>query len=292
MGVLTQHLSHMRLNDPEAFSRALRERDPGPQLGSPGGDERIMMIACDHPARGAVSAGGRDNAMINREDLLNRCITALQRPHVNGFLGTADMIEDLAVLGALEGKIVFGSMNRGGLHGAHFEMDDRFTGYDVEGIVDHHLDGGKMLMRIDYDDPASVDTLESCARAVDSLARAHRVAMIEPFISRRENGRVINDLTDQAVQKSMAIASGLGSSSRYSWLKLPAVHHIADVAESSTLPILILGGAGNDDLASRQLWARALQQPQVKGLVIGRSLLYPPNDDIISAVDSTVGLFQ
>ena len=32
-------------------------------------------------------------------------------------------------MGALEDKVVIGSMNRGGLQGATFELDDRFTGY-------------------------------------------------------------------------------------------------------------------------------------------------------------------
>ena len=37
-------------------------------------------------------------AMASREDVLSRCVTALGRPGVNGFLGTADLIEDLALL--------------------------------------------------------------------------------------------------------------------------------------------------------------------------------------------------
>ena len=57
---------------------------------------------------------------------------ALARPGVTGVLGTADILEDLLLLGALDGKAVFGSMNRGGLAGAAFEIDDRFTGYDAD----------------------------------------------------------------------------------------------------------------------------------------------------------------
>ena len=53
------------------------------------------------------------------------------------------------IRGALEGKVVIGSMNRGGLAGAVFEMDDRLTGYDVPGVIESGLDGGKMLVRID-----------------------------------------------------------------------------------------------------------------------------------------------
>jgi hypothetical protein len=48
-----------------------------------------------------------------------------------GVLGTPDIVEDLLLLGALDDKVVIGSMNRGGLAGTSFEIDDRFTGYDA-----------------------------------------------------------------------------------------------------------------------------------------------------------------
>ena len=76
-----------------------------------------MIIAADHPARGALRAGERRMAMADRAELLDRLSLALSRPGVNGVLGTADVIEDLLLLGALDDKVVVGSMNRGGLAG-------------------------------------------------------------------------------------------------------------------------------------------------------------------------------
>ena len=287
---LTDRIVEIRARAPERIARALADR---PRGSLPEGDGGLMIIACDHPARGALAAGGRAMAMASREDVLSRCVTALGRPGVNGFLGTADLIEDLALLGALDGKLVYGSMNRGGLAGAAFEMDDRFTGYDARGIVDAGLDGGKMLLRIDYEDPRTADTLAACAAAVDDLAERGIMAMVEPFISRRRDGRVVNDLSADAVIASMAIASGLGRTSAYTWLKLPAVADIERVMEASTLPALILGGAVSEDPGTaRAAWARALALPTVKGLVIGRSLLFPPDDDVAGAVDNTVGLLS
>ena len=61
--------------------------------------------------------------MADRAELLERLCVALGRPGVGGVLGTADILEDLLLLGALEGKVVIGSMNRGGLAGAVFEME-------------------------------------------------------------------------------------------------------------------------------------------------------------------------
>ena len=87
-----------------------------------------MLVAADHTARGFLRAGSDAMAMADRFRLLERLSVALSRPGVDGVLGTADIIEDLLLMGALEGKVVIGSMNRGGLAGTVFEIDDRFTG--------------------------------------------------------------------------------------------------------------------------------------------------------------------
>ncbi|MBE6474416.1 MAG: deoxyribose-phosphate aldolase [Actinomyces succiniciruminis] len=285
---LTDQIVAVRTHEPERIAQALADR---PRGTLPDGDGKLMIIACDHPARGALAAGTDPTAMASREQVLARCVTALSRPGVNGFLGTADLIEDLTLLGALDGKLVYGSMNRGGLAGASFEMDDRFTGYDAAGVVAAGLDGGKMLLRVNYSDAGTAATLAACAKAIDALAERHVMAMVEPFISHWESGRVINDLSPTAVMTSMAIASGLGRTSAYTWLKLPAVDDMERVMEASTLPALILGGAVAADAdAARKSWARALALPTVKGLVIGRSLLFPPDGDVAAAVDNTVGL--
>ena len=167
-----------------------------------------MIVACDHPARGALAASGRPTAMNDRRDLLERLATALSRPGVDGLLATADIAEDLLLLGALEDKLVFSSMNRGGLQGAGFELDDRRTGYDVQGTIDAGFEGAKMLTRIDLDDPGTVATLEQCGQAVTELNRAGLIAMVEPFMSRRVDGRVVNDLSPDAVIKSVQSPRG------------------------------------------------------------------------------------
>jgi hypothetical protein len=206
-------------------------------------------------------------------------------------LGTPDILEDLLLLGALEEKVVVGSMNRGGLAGTVFELDDRFTGYDAKTIADAGFEGGKMLLRIDPQDPASVATLESCSQAVTELARHARLAMIEPFISHRVDGRIKNDLSSDAMIRAMTVAAGLGATSAYTWLKVPVVDDMERAMAATTLPALILGGEVTADQdAAFASWSKALALPTVQGLVIGRSLLYPPDDDVANAVDTAVGL--
>jgi DhnA family fructose-bisphosphate aldolase class Ia len=218
-------------------------------------------------------------------------VAALARAGVDGVLGTADILEDLLLLGALEDKVVIGSMNRGGLQGAAFELDDRFTAYDPATIARMGFDGGKMLCRIDLADAGSLATIHACGDAVTRLAADGLMAMVEPFMSTRVDGRVRNDLTTDAVLRSVGIASALGSTSRHTWLKLPVVDGMDRVMAATTLPTLLLGGerSGPQDEAYAG-WEKALMLPGVRGLVVGRTLLYPADHDVEAAVDVAASL--
>jgi len=278
-----------RVNHPERIAEAAAARRRRTSLVGESG--RLMLIAADHPARGALRVGADALAMSDRADLLRRLRIALARPGVDGFLGTPDLVEDLILDGALEDKVVLGSMNRGGLAGTTFEIDDRFTGYDAAAIAAAGLDGGKMLCRIDPEDPATVRTIEACADAVSDLARHRLMAMVEPFISHRVDGRVRNDLSTEAVVRSVTVAAALGNTSAHTWLKLPVVDDMEQVAAASSLPVLLLGGeASVDEPETFESWKRALAQPTVQGMIVGRALLYPPDGDVATAVDRTVGL--
>jgi hypothetical protein len=280
-------LLEIRVHNPERFTELAAKRSrPDSLVGATG---RLMLVAADHPARGALRAGDDALAMADRWELLKRLSIALARPGVDGVLGTADILEDLLLMGALEGKVVIGSMNRGGLAGTTFEIDDRFTGYDADAIERQGFQGGKMLLRIEPEDAATAPTLVGCANAVNALAERSLMAMVEPFISHRVDGRVRNDLTAEAVIRSATVAAGLGWTSAHTWLKLPVVDGMDDVLAATTLPVLLLGGevAADQDAQFAQ-WSKVLASPQVRGMVVGRSLLYPPDGDVAAAVDATV----
>ncbi|WP_432588252.1 deoxyribose-phosphate aldolase [Streptomyces sp. HD1123-B1] len=291
MSISISDLVTVRTRHPEAIAEAAARRARRPLIGDSG---RLMIVAADHPARGALAVGDRRLAMANRFELLERLCMALSRPGVDGVLATADILEDLLLLGALEGKVVMGSMNRGGLAGATFELDDRFTGHRPEDLARLRFDAGKLLLRIDYADAGSLTTMTSTARAIDAMA-AHRLPVfVEPFISRRIDGRVRNDLSAEAVTRSIAIASGLAGTSAYTWLKVPVTddpEEMAAVMETSTLPAVLLGGeVGRDQEGAYERWRKALRLPTVQGLVVGRSLLYPAEGSVETAVDTAVGL--
>ncbi|MDQ1623871.1 MAG: hypothetical protein QOH19_2289 [Actinomycetota bacterium] len=284
------HLSVIRLEDPDAIARAaqIRRRHPGPRYG-----RQNFIVAADHPARGALAVGSDPVAMADRRQLLDRLQLALANPDVDGVLASPDIMDDLLLLGALDGKLLFGSMNRGGLTGLVNEFDDRFTGHTAAALEALGADGGKMLTRICLGDPDTVSLLEATARAIDSLAERRLIAMVEPFLSVRENGKVRNDLSTDAVIKSVAIAEGLGSTSAYTWMKLPVVAGMERVMAATTLPTVLLGGdpdAGQDEVFAS--WEAALALPGVQGLTVGRTLLYPQDGDVAGAVATAASLLN
>lgn len=283
---LLARLSNLRATDPGAIPKALakRSRRPMMQRGT------LFLIAADHPARGVLKVGTDPMAMADRGELLSRLMIALERPGVDGLLGTADIVEDLALLGALDDKVVFGSMNRGGLSGFGFELDDRFTAYTVDGIVAAGLDGGKMMIRV-ADNPDAQRTLVDGARAIDALSARRLPAMIEVFASELDNGRVRNCTDADSLIRAIAVVSGLGTTSAYVWLKLPVVEEVDRVMRATTLPTLLLGGdPGEDGERTFAGWERAMAIPQVRGLVAGRALLYPPDGDVGRAVDAAAAI--
>ena len=278
-----QGLLDARVFEPASLQKALLGRRRRKQKTT---DGNLLILAADHTARGKISLGLDPIAMSDRHTLLDRLTRCLALPEVDGVLASADILEELAFLGALNDKLAIGTMNRGGIIGAKWELDDRLTSYDADHIESMGLDGGKTLIRIDYHDPSVARTIETVAALTTQLADRKLMAMIEPLPYKKnaEGGAILDD-SDEALIKVVAIASGLGSSSAYSWLKVPATNRMAQVAAATTLPILMLGGepeANPDELFNR--WTLGMKEPNVRGLVAGRSLLYPLNGDSESAV--------
>lgn len=271
-------LIEARVRAPESLREALgsrRRRTVG------GTDGRLLILAADHTARGMLAAGGDPLAVADRRTLLDRLVRALAQPGVDGVLASADVLEELAWLGALNDRLAIGTMNRGGIIGASWELDDRMTAYDADHVASCGLDGGKTLLRIDHSDPGVARTIESVAAVTTQLADRRLMCVIEPLPYLKDAaGRAVLDSSDEALIKVVAIASGLGSSSAYTWLKIPGSDRMAEVAGATSLPVLMLGGdPGPDADRTFARWEAAMREPNVRGLVAGRALLYPHGTD-------------
>ncbi|MFY9304228.1 MAG: deoxyribose-phosphate aldolase [Rhodoluna sp.] len=286
-----QELLDARVFEPRSLVSALTGRRRRKVLSE---DGNLLILAADHTARGKISLGNDPVAMANRYTLLERLVGALANPAVDGVLASADILEELAFLGALNDKLAIGTMNRGGIIGASWELDDRLTSYNPEHIESMGLDGGKTLIRIDYSDPLVARTIETVAALSSQLAERKLLSMIEPLpYMKDKNGKAVLDPSDDALTTVVAIASGLGSSSAYSWLKIPASKQMAEVAGATSLPILMLGGEPTaDDSELFDRWAAGLKVANVRGLVAGRSLLYPADSNSLGAVSRAAELVR
>jgi hypothetical protein len=284
-----QDLLRVRVEAPQRIATAYQGRRRRQSLTR---DGKMFIIAADHSARGMLALGADKTAMANRRSMLQRILTALENPRVDGVLGSADILDDLVLLGALEDKVAVGTMNRGGLQGARWELDDRFTAYDTQHIVASRLDAGKVLLRIDDRDDGTVPTLYNCAQAVQELNDHQLIAMIEPIpYTKNADGQAIWDNDPLKLLRAVAVSAALGSSSAYTWLKIQATADIKMVAATTNQPLLLLGGApGPDPAETFATWEKALAEPTVRGLVAGRALLYPPGDDVAGAVARAAAL--
>lgn len=276
-------LTETRVREPEALRTALASRRRRPLVGD---DGRLLILAADHTARGMLGASGDPLAVADRWTLLDRLVRSLAVPGVDGVLASADILEELAWLGALDDRLAIGTMNRGGIIGASWELDDRMTAYDADHVQSLGLDGGKVLLRIDRTDAGVARTIESVARAVTELSDRRIMCMVEPLPYIKDTtGRAVLDPSVEALITVVAVASGLGSSSAYTWLKIPGSDRMAEVAGATSMPILMLGGdPGAQAEATFARWSAAMQQPNVRGLVAGRALLYPHGEQPESAV--------
>ena len=229
--------------------------------------------------------------MGDRYQLIARVRRLLDDPNLDGILATSDLLEELLILshlerkqkseGFLDGRVLVGSMNRGGLSGTAFEMDDTFTGMTAERLAELRCDGGKMLYRLDPEDPASGRTVEACADAINSLRRHRLAAFVEALEVKRGTDGYHTVQDSAALIRHCGIAAALGDSSAHVWLKLPYSEDFGRVCRATTLPILLLGGPARESPIEtlRDFAAGLTSSPRVRGAIIGRNLLFPPDRD-------------
>lgn len=278
-----------RIFEPKSLQTALANRSRRSLAGS---DGRLLILAVDHTARGKLTVGNDPLAIADRLTMLDRTVRALANPDVDGVLASADILEELAWLGVLEGKLAIGTMNRGGIIGTQWELDDRMTAYDADHIAENGLDGGKMLLRIEDTDPGVARTIEAVSASITQLADRGIMSLLEPLpYLRTKAGLAVLDESDEKLIKVVAIASGLGSSSAHTWLKLPPTDRMTEVAGATSMPILMLGGnPGKDTRQTFTRWENAMKEPNVRGLVAGRPLLYPHAGSVEEAIGQAAEL--
>lgn len=283
---LTQ-LTDTRIHSPELVVKLAKARKRREKIAP---DGRLNILACDHPARRVNRIGDNLLAMANRQEYLSRIVGILSKNAADGVMATMDILEELLLLQEimedpfLNNKVLIASLNRGGLAGSSWEMDDPVTGALPYTCEDFCLDGAKILLRIEDSDPSSLKTLQVCAQVINELNSIHMPCFLEPLpVQKTHTGYKIIK-TVQALAEVVGVASALGDSSRYLWLKLPYCEGFNIVASSTTLPILLLGGEATGESDSNLAWLRSAMEcaNNVRGVMLGRNMLYPGDTDPVT----------
>lgn len=268
----------------EEAERRKRRAVPAPQ-------GTLVILAADHPARNVLSVKDDPLGMADRRAYVSRILRVLSLPGIDGVMATPDLIEDLFILARLirerggpallDDRLLVGCMNRGGLKGTCFEMEDSFTAFTIERMQALRMDGAKFMFRLDPKDPASGRTLLACAEAVSQCVRADLAAFLEPLPVKKVGGKYVVQRTVADLCGMVSVASALGASSLNTWLKIPSCKGMERVARATTLPILILGGevTGNPVPVLEDLHSTMRAGPSIRGALIGRNVIFPGPDD-------------
>jgi DhnA family fructose-bisphosphate aldolase class Ia len=281
-------ITEVRVARPRWIEKEARQRRRPRRLTR---DGKLVLLAIDHPARGVTAIRSDALAMGDRYQYLARTRRVLDDPGLDGVVATADLLEELLILshlerreggrGFLDGRVLVGSMNRGGLAGTAFEMDDTFTGIGAARLTELRCQGGKMMYRLEPQEAGSGRTILACAQALNDLRREGLAAFLEPLGVARGGGGYEPAKDATTLARQCGIAAGLGDSSSHLWLKLPYGDGFERVCRATTLPILLLGGPARESpAATLKDFASGLEAgPNVRGAIIGRNLLFPGDAD-------------
>lgn len=283
-----EKITDVRVDAPEIIEQQAQARNRRPRLTV---DGKLTILAADHPARGVTWLGDDPYKMGNRHQYLGRILRVLITSDFDGFMSTADMIEDLLIVdylvqqgggpSFLDEKVLIGCMQRGGVAGVVGELDDRFGSYSAESIARFRLDGGKMMFRFVPDDERTLWQIDYCAKAVTDLNRYELVPFVEPLRMDYVDGRWVSKNTADELLKLVGIIGGLGDSSRHTWLKLPYCEDFRRVTLATSLPILMLGGPSKED--PRPIYHDFAEgmatRGNVRGALVGRNVSFPGPED-------------
>jgi DhnA family fructose-bisphosphate aldolase class Ia len=225
-----------------------------------------LVLAADHRARAVLTTE-------NWSEFLGSLAQAL--PFCDGILATAQPLIALAEGGHIaERHRTYLSLNRTGLAGSAFELDDRLVA-SVGRAASDGWTGIKHMTRIDFGDPVTASALELLGQVLEQSRDAGLEALVEPLAW--HEGRIRRDIDD--VVLAAVIAHDIGAP----LLKVPVPaanpgaerqRAVARVVASVGVPVLFLGGprAGEEGRERVLEEVRDVMEGGGAGMAMGRTV--------------------
>jgi DhnA family fructose-bisphosphate aldolase class Ia len=236
-----------------------------------------LILAADHRARAVLTTE-------NWAEFFGSLVRAM--PSCDGILATAQPLQGLSDAGHITARHrTYLSINRTGLAGSVFELDDRLVASVARAASDGWT-GVKHMTRIDMDDPLTASALELLGQVLEQARAAGLEALIEPLVW--SEGRIRRD-TD-AVVLAAVIAHDMGAP--VIKVPVPAVGAGADrqravgrVVASVDVPVLFLGGPRTGAERDRVLEeVRDVMEGGGAGMAMGRTLYQDPDPAEMAAL--------
>jgi DhnA family fructose-bisphosphate aldolase class Ia len=237
-----------------------------------------LVLAADHRARGVVTVEDHGAYVQAARAALAHCdaLLASLRP-------LTDLVDD----GTVAASAAYLSLNRTGLAGSAFELDDRLV-TTVARAAAVGCGGVKAMVRIDLADPHTAAGLELVGRVLDEAHAGGLDAMIETLPW--QEGAIRHDA--DAIVHAAVVVADMGAPI----LKLPPPDEppgaarakaVARIVRSVGAPVLFLGGPRAYDDALVAL-ARDVMDGGAAGLAVGRGVLQHPDPAAMAASLATV----
>jgi DhnA family fructose-bisphosphate aldolase class Ia len=232
-----------------------------------------VVLAADHRARGVV-------VVEHYRRWLDALLEAM--PHCQAVMASPRPLDDLAA--ADPAKPAYLSVNRTGLAGSAFELDDRLIATPARAKAEGRA-GVKHMCRIDLSDPASAGALELLGRVLEEAAALGLDAMVEPLAW--SSSAV--DRSVEAILLAAVVAHDMGAP----LLKVPVpdvapggprVEAVARVTQAVSVPVLFLGGPYQADRSALLSAVADAMAGGAAGMAIGRSVYQDPDPGLVAAL--------
>jgi DhnA family fructose-bisphosphate aldolase class Ia len=250
------------------------DRSVGASTGSSGGlsgspHEGTLILAADHRARGVVT-------IEPYAEYLSAVRAAL--PACDGILASAQPLADVVAAGAVgPHQRTYLSLNRTGLHGSAFELDDRLVATVAQAAAAGYT-GVKLMTRVDLAERDTAAALELLGRVLEEASDAGIEALVEPLSW--SAGQV--DASVDGIVMGAVIAHDLGAP----LLKVPVpatdagtarIDAIRRVTASVGVPVLFLGGPRKSGRGAVLSAVADAMAGGAAGVALGRALYEDPN---------------